>query len=159
MTSNNLQLTNCLDFYLMLNSFQQHIVHHALLLGQDQVEEDSQHSRDDEGRLDDELDPIQETLEGNVRALIIDDLIEPGRCHNVDETEAQCDDQNEAIASSELDHSKNTNTRHCDRAEEENLHATEDRRRHGGEDSAEFRDNTHEHQETCGCPTCAARLE
>lgn len=125
----------------------QHLIHLTPLYRKQEIQHNPHNRSDNERRLDDQIDPLQKPLQMHIAATKFQHLVEPRRRNDVDEANAECDGQDEAITPGELDHAEDTDTGNGDGAVKEDLHAAEDGRRHGREDSAEFGEEAHEDEE------------
>ena len=140
-------------------SAKHHFVQLALVSGKDEIQEDPDDCGNDEWGLYNQIKALLEALQVHIWSTIIENLIEPRWCDDVDKSNTECDGQDEAISSSELDHSEYSDTGNDDCAVEKDLHPAEDRRRHGRKDGAEFGKEPHENQEHGGGPSRATGLE
>ena len=125
-------------------SAEHHFVHLAFVVGKDEIQEDPDDCGNDERGLHNQIETLLEALEVHIWSTIIEDLVEPRRCDDVDESNTECDGQDEAIPSSELHHSEDSDAGSDDCAVEEDLHSAEHRRRHGRKDGAELCKQPHE---------------
>lgn len=88
-----------------VDSAEHALVHLALLIWEDQIQSDSYHGGNDERSLNDQVDALQESRKADIRSVVVQHLVEPRRCNNVDEAYTKGDSQDEATPSGELYHS------------------------------------------------------
>lgn len=135
-----------------------HIIHHASIVRQNEVQKDPYDRSDDERSLDDKVDSLFEPLQVYIATIVVQDLVKPRRSHNVDEPDAQRYRQDEAVASSKADQTEDPDTGHGDRTIKENLHSSEHRWRHGTEDGSKLGEEAHQNKESRGRPACTPGL-
>lgn len=68
------------------------IIHFARIIGQDQVQEDTNDGGNDEGCLNDQINTLLEPSQVNVRATVVEDLAKPIWLNDVHETDTQAVD-------------------------------------------------------------------
>lgn len=105
---------------------EQQVVELTLVVGKDEIQENADHGGDDERGLDDEIDTLLEALQVHIRPAVVQNLVEPRRCDDVNESDPQGDGQDETVASVELHHAQNPDTRNHNGAVEKDLHAAKD---------------------------------
>ncbi len=135
------------------------LVHLALVAGENQIQEDPDDSRKDERGLHHQIETLLETLKVHIRSTVVENLIEPGRLDDIDESKTECDGQDETISSGELHHAEDSDPGDHNCAVKEDLHSPKDRRRHGRKDSAEFGKEAHENEKDRGGPSGTTGLE
>lgn len=118
------------------------------LLGQGQVEDHADESRDGETSLHDEDDGVEEALEGAVSPIVAEDVGEVRGDEGGAVTEGETGGKDEAVAASEDDTAgDDSHTGDGDGGEEEGCHATEDGRGDGDEGGGELGKDTHDDEE------------
>lgn len=103
---------------------EQQLIHLALIIRKDEIQEHSNNGGDDEWSLYNQIETLLEALQMHVRTTVVENLVEPSGSDNIDKANAESNGQDESIASRELDHSQNSDSSNYNCAVEEDLHPT-----------------------------------